>query len=324
MSENAVTAKGKQSPTAVNAWVDSMIIEDYQNYPDVPSPSAMILQCGHEAMAAVQSIFEKTPELWNYFNANSKLRRTTIDSVKRAAILGLSTTNKECYFATRYKGPEAVMEMNIYGDGYRKLLKLYGDNVDTVYPEWIICEGDEFIPPRYIGIEIQPPSWNPKYESEKCTHVVLPVKFKDGHVEYSIVGRNDIKKNIYASAKQKMMFIKNDTLKKQVFDALNACESVDDMLACEVARPYINAVYFDYPEEMIRRKMINKAIRKFKLVLNPVASRAFQQSEPEYANTQAEITENENATPLVIDGNTVDASTGEVVKEQEVVVESNE
>lgn len=310
----ANTTEAKQSVATWNGWVDSMVIADYSNYQSMPS--AEVLQCGHEAMEAVRGIFEKSPDLWNYFGQDGKLRRTTIDCVKRAAVLNLSVTNKECYFATRYKGSEAVMEMSIYGDGYRKLLMLYGDNVDMVYPEWIVCEGDEFTPPRYVGIEIQPPSWEPKYKSEKCMHVVLPVRFKDGRVEYSVVGRNDIKKSVYANVKQKLMFNKNEEFKKGVFNALNACETVDDMLACEVAKPYINSVYFDYPEEMIRRKMINKAVRKFKLKLTPIVSRAYQQSEPEYSSAMTDIAENENSTPLVIDGNAVEPNTGEVVAEQ--------
>ena len=304
---NAVaTAPPKQEVTR-NQMVDNMLIADYKNYDALPS--SVVLQCGHEAMEAVSNIFDKNLDAKKQFMQDTKLRRTTIEGIKRAAILNLSTANKECYFMTRGTGTYMVMEMNIYGDGYRKLLSTFGDGVAKLYPEWYVCEGDEFTPPAFSGIEIQPPKYTPRYKTKKCQYVVLPVKFTDGSVDYSIVERNDIMKNIFACVKQKLMYSKDEGLKQAIFDKLNACETVDDMLACPEAKPYINAVYFDYPEEMIRRKMLNKAIRKYKLNLTPIVNKAFVQSEPEYSNTMSEIAENENSTPLVVDGE------GEIIAE---------
>ena len=95
--------------------------------------------------------------------------------------------------------------------------------------------------------------------------------------------------------------------KKVIYDALRKCATLDEMLECEAAMPYMSGAWLDTPESMIIRKMCNNAVKKFPKEYDVLASRSFVQIDETYHATQEEIEEN---------ANTVDFA--------EVVVESGE
>lgn len=157
---------------------------------------------------------------------------------------------------------------------------LSGKNVKQVYPHWIVKEGDKYIPPKHKGLLVTEPEWEEKGLSSKAVRVVYPVMLTDGTVTYLSADRDSVKINLLAHVKQNMM---NATFgicadrykatekqkseikdkKNEVLNALRACKTVDEMLECEIAKPFISGAWLDTPESMIQRKMCNNAIRKY-------------------------------------------------------------
>ena len=229
--------------------------------------------------------------------------------------LNASAYPRECYFQLRNVNVggewQKVVEMGIEGAGYDSLLANYGKDVEQVYPYWVIKEGDTYIPPKHKGLETTPPEWEEKGLSDKAIKVVYPVKLTDGTVTYLSADRNSVKVNLLAHVKQNMM---NATFgicadrykatekqkeeikakKDEILNALRACATVDDMLDCEIARPFISGAWLDTPESMIQRKMCNNATRKFPKNYDPMARQAQIEMDEVYQQTQAEIIENAN------------------------------
>ena len=88
-------------------------------------------------------------------------------------------------------------------------------------------------------------------------------------------------------------------------EAVRKCETLEDMLNCEVARPYISAAWLDTPEQMFVRKMRNNAIKKFPKNLNSIASSSLLQMDDTYKTAHEEISENENSQPFEVEVNVV-------------------
>ena len=248
----------------------------------------------------------------------SKLDTSNLrDIIGRCAALKLNANAlpSEVYFQLRSKKVGTTwmqeVELGIQGAGYDSLLRNYGDGVDTVYPVWIIHEGDEFIYPRRKGIDIAPPEWEEKGLSQKVTKVVYLIKMVDGTMQYLIAERESVKTNLLAHIRNNLL---NETFgiaesrykatekqkkeidakKQEIYDALRKCETLDDMLACEEARPYISMAWLDSPESMITRKLQNNAIKKFPKNLNSMAKTSLLKMDETYKAAQAEIEENAN------------------------------
>lgn len=292
------------------------------------------------AMAAMGSIFQLVQNTdkaeMNDLNT-SNLR----EIVEQCASLKLNANAvpREVYFQLRSKQINGewkkVVEMGIEGDGNDALLRQFGNNVKMVHPVWIVKEGDEFTYPKRKGLNIEPPSWNEKGLSQKVVRVVYPVELTDGHVEYLIAERDSVKVNLIAHIRNNMM---NETFgivtgtkkdrygktvdrtrydatpeekqkikekKEEILEAVRKCETLEDMLNCEVARPFISAAWLDTPEAMFVRKMRNNAIKKFPKNLNSMASSSLLQMDDTYKSAQEEIAENENSQPFEVEGNVV-------------------
>ena len=82
--------------------------------------------------------------------------------------------------------------------------------------------------------------------------------------------------------------------KDEILNALRACATVDDMLACKIARPFISGAWLDTPESMIQRKMCNNATRKFPKNYDPMARQAQIEMDEVYQESQEEIANNAN------------------------------
>lgn len=334
--EKKEVAEKKEFSTALSEWTNSitgLVIRDFK-------------QCGVEfdeyskkcAMAAMGSIFQlvqNTDKAAMSDMNTSNLR----EIVEQCASLKLNANAvpREVYFQLRNKQINGewkkVVEMGIEGDGNDALLRQFGNDVKRVHPVWLVKEGDDFTYPKRKGLDVEPPSWEEKGLSQKVVRVVYPVELMNGNVEYLISERDSVKVNLIAHIRNNMM---NETFdickdrykatpeqkkkikqkKEEILDAVRKCETLEDMLNCEVARPFISAAWLDTPEAMFTRKMRNNAIKKFPKNLNSMASSSLLQMDDTYKNAQEEIRENENSEPFEVDES-------DVVAESEAVEVEN-
>lgn len=298
-------------------------------------------QCVVAAMSSIYQLVQSNKADMNQLN-NSTLRNVLgqVSSLR----LNANAMPRECYFTLRKRQNangqwEQVVELGIEGDGNDALLRQFGNEVDKVYPVWLVKEGDEFTYPKRKGIEVEPPTWNEKGLSQKVIRVVYPVKLKDGTIEYLIAERESVKTNLIAHIRNNMM---NETFgickdrykatteqkqqikekKAEIMEEVRKCETLEDMLNCEVARPYISAAWLDTPEQMFVRKMRNNAIKKFPKNLNSIASSSLLQMDDAYKAAHEEITENENSQPFEVEGNVVAESEAVEVETPEFAKES--
>lgn len=325
MSENAV-AKKQEFTTGLSQWsneITNLVTRDFTT-------------CGVEfdeyskkcAMSAVSSIYQlvKSTDGASMNNLDTSNLREVVANVASLK-LNSSAVPRECYFQLRTKkvgdNYVKVVEMGIEGDGNDAILRNFGEGVDRVYPVWLVKEGDDFTFPKFRGVDIEPPSWEQKGVSDKTIRVVYPVKLTDGTVQYLIAERDSVKVNLFAHVRNNLM---NETFgvcanrykatdaqkkeieqrKEEIYEALRACATVDEMLVCEKARPYISGAWLDTTESMIVRKMRNNAIKKFKKNFNPMAKQSFLQQDETYQQVQQDIEENANKEELVIDAETIE------------------
>ena len=281
-------------------------------------------KCAMDAMSAIYQLVQNNPKVDIGALDTSNLR----DIVKRCASLKLSAASvpREVYFTIRNKKIGDTkwakeIEMGIEGDGNDAMLRNFGVGVKEVYPVWLVCEGDDFTYPKRKGLAIEPPSWEPKGQSNKVVRVVYPIVMKDGKEDYLISERESVRVNLMAHVRNNLM---NETFgvcadaykakpeekeqirqrKEQIYDALRQCETVDDMLKCDIAKPYISPAWLDSGESMIIRKMRNNAIKKFPKSMNQIANSSYLAIDEVYKASQAEIAENENSQPFMIEGET--------------------
>lgn len=324
MAENEV-AKKQEFTTGLSQWTNTitgLVSRDFeQNGVQYDEYSK---QCAMNAMGAIFQLVQNTDKAdMNNLNT-SNLREV----VAQCASLKLNANAmpREVFFQLRSKqvGGQWVkmVEMGVEGDGNDALLRQFGNNVDTVYPVWLVKEGDDFTYPRRRGIEIEPAEWTPKGLSDKTVRVVYPVKLKDGTIDYLIAEREPVRTNLIAHIRNNLM---NETFgicenrykatdkqkaeikakKAEILSAIRECETLEDILNCEVAKPYISAAWLDTPEAMIVRKMRNNAIKKFPKNLNSMASSSLLQLDETYKASQEEIAQNENSQEFVVEDEAV-------------------
>lgn len=309
----------KEFTTALSQWsneITGLIARDYEacgvKFDDYSK------QCALEAMTAIFNLVKNSPKLKDMNSLDTSNLRGIVE---RCASLKLNANAypRECYFQLRNvkvgDGWQQIVEMGIEGAGYDSLLANYGKDVDRVYPYWVVKEGDTYIPPKHRGLEVTPPEWEEKGLSEHAVKVVYPVKLTDGTVTYLTAEREGVRVNLLAHVKQNMM---NETFgvctdrykatdkqlaeikekKEEVLNALRDCETVDDMLKCEIARKFISGAWLDTPESMIQRKMCNNATRKFPKNYDPMARQAQLEMDEVYQEVQEEIEQNANSVPF--------------------------
>lgn len=342
MAEKNEVAQKQEFTTGLSQWTNTitgLVSRDFeQNGVQYDEYSK---QCAMNAMGAIFQTVQNTDKVdMNNLNT-SNLREV----VAQCASLKLNANAmpREVFFQLRSKqvGGQWVkmVEMGVEGDGYDSMLRHFGDNIDTVYPVWLVKEGDDFTYPRRRGIDVEPAEWTPKGLSDKTVRVVYPIKLKDGSVDYLIAEREPVRTNLIAHIKNNML---NETFgicadrykatpkqkeeikakKAEILSAIRECETLEDILNCEVAKPYISAAWLDTPEAMIIRKMRNNATRKFPKNLNNMASNSLLQLDETYKASQEEIAENENSEEFVIeeenvvaDSDAVEVETPEFAKE---------
>ncbi len=328
------TQVAKRSTTAVSWWTNeltNMVSQDYEECGVLFDEYSK--KC---AMSAMTNIYQlvKTSGVDIKSIDTSNLR----EIVGQCASLKLNANAvpRECYFQLRKKkiGNNYVqtVEMGIEGDGNDAILRNFGENVDTVYPVWIVKEGDNFTYPKHRGIDVTPPEWEQVGNSEKTDKVVYPVKLTDGTIQYLISERQGVKVNLFAHVRNNLL---NETFgicesrykasekqlkeiqerKEIIFEALRKCNTVEEMLECAEARPYISAAWLDTPESMILRKMRNNAIKKFKKNYDAMAQRSMLQVDETYQQAKEEIAKNANTVEFETEEVVVDAVASDPVPE---------
>lgn len=256
--------------------------------------------------------------------------------------LNSNAVPRECYFQLRSKQDAngqwyKEVELGIEGDGNDAILRQFGVNVKKVHPIWLVHEGDIFSYPKHKGLETSPPEWEECGESQTVIRVVYPVEMTDDSVQYLIAEREGVKVNLFAHVRNNLM---NETFglvkggkktrydatdaekkaievkKQEIYAALRECKTLEEMLACEIAKPYISAAWLDTPESMIVRKMRNNAIKKYPKDFNAIASQSLLQMDETYQQVQEDIAENANSELFIVDEPEV-AETVEESKEAE-------
>ena len=293
-------------------------------------------QCVMASMSAIYSLVTSSKEaMENLQGSNLRQVIGQVASLK----LNANAVPRECYFQLRSKQDangqwHKEVELGIEGDGNDAILRQFGVGVKKVHPVWLVKEGDIFVYPKHKGMETTPPEWEEKGESQKVVRVVYPVEMTDGHVEYLIAERESVKTNLFAHVRNNLM---NETFgiitgknskgkdrtrhdatpeekkqieakKEEIYSALRECHTVEDMLNCEIAKPYISAAWLDTPESMIIRKMRNNAIKKYPKDFNAIASQSLMQMDEMYRQVQEEIAENANSEDFIVDSPAVEVT----------------
>ena len=314
---NEVAPK-KEFTTAISAWTTSITNLVTRDFNEVGVPlDEDNKRCAVHAMESIfHLVTESGTEMKNLNTSNLR------EVVEHCASLKLDAAAmpRECYFQLRRKKNgnnwTASVEMGIEGAGYEAMLRNYGVNVRTVYPTWVIKDGDTFVFPKRKGLKVEPPEWEPAGKSSKVIRVVVPIMLNDGTEQYLMSDRKDVVVNLFAHIRNNLM---NETFgicenrykatdkqkdeiagkKEEIYEKLRQCETVDEMLAVPEARPYISAAWLDSTEAMITRKLINNCVKKFPKSLNTIAHRSALEMNDEYKAAQEEIAENENAEDFI-------------------------
>lgn len=330
MAEKKEVAQKQEFTTGLSNWTNTitgLVSRDFEK--NGVQYDEYSKKCAMNAMGAIFQLVQNTDKA-DMNNLNTSNLREVVAQCASLK-LNANAVPREVYFQLRSKQVNGqwvkLVEMGIEGDGNDALLRNFGVNVDTVYPSWLVKEGDDFVYPKYKGLEIIPPEWNPKGLSEKTIRVVTPIKLKDGTVEYRIAEREAVKNNLLAHISNNMTnetfgFVtgknskgkdrtrydataeekaKISAKKEEIMSSVRECETLEDILKCEVARPYISAAWINTPESMIIRKMRNNAIKKFPKDLSSMASSSLLQLDETYKASQEEIAQNENSQEFTVE-----------------------
>ena len=237
--------------------------------------------------------------------------------------LNANAVPQECYFQVRNvniakKGQKAIwerqVEFGIMSDGNDAILARYGRDVKKVHQFWKVRSGDRFVYPKYNGLEMTAPQWEPTGQGE-VIRVVYPIVKTDNTVEYYIGERRDVIKNLFAHISNNLM---NETFgivenrfdanekqkgqiaakKKEIMDKAKSLNDLDKILDCEELDPYISPAWKDPQsrEEMIIRKMRNNVTKKIpKDFGSAIAAEQYNMMDDTYKEIHAEIEENANS-----------------------------
>ena len=294
-------------------------------------------QCVIAAMGSIYGLIHNQGLSPNDISAgNLQSTLTTIATLQ----LNANAVPRECYFQIRNVNTapknkpaqwEKQIEMGIEGDGNDALTAKFGRGVKTVFPYWLVRSNDKFSYGKRVGLNVEPPSWEPS-GSGKVVRVVYPIEYTNGRVEYWIGERADVLKNLYAHLSNNLMnetfgicndrYKATDEQKKQIAEKkreliakARELGDLDQILDDQELQPYISPAWTEPQsrESMIIRKMRNNAMKKVsKDFGNPVAAQAYQQlDDVVYQQVQQQIEQNANSedfeeAPDPADGHVVD------------------
>ena len=350
MSENK-TAKTestyKTQLTKVNETYLPMITNQLEN--NNIKLSEYSKSCVANAISTINTVLDTNGVTWGDASLDTNGITQILLSVA-ALQLNASANPRECYFQIRnvsVKGADGKavwkkkIEMGIEGDGFDSLVSRFGRDVKKVFPHWLVREDDDFKYPRYAGIEITPPEWQPK-GTGKVVRVVYPIQSTDGNVEYYISERADVKKNLIAHISNNMM---NETFgvcadrykatdeqkvkiaekKREVLDKAKELD-LDALLDNVEFDKFISPAWKEEQsrESMIIRKMRNNIVKKIPKdfgssfvdeIYNENSDETYKTYNAEYS-----VVDEEPLEPVALidaGGVKVDAETGEIKSQPE-------
>ena len=342
MSEETKVATYKTQLTKVNETYLPMITNQLEN--NNIKLSEYSKSCVANAISTINNVLDTNGITWGDASLDTNGITQILLSVA-ALQLNASANPRECYFQIRnvsVKGADGKtvwkkkIEMGIEGDGFDSLVSRFGRDVKKVFPHWLVREDDDFKYPRYAGIEITPPEWQPK-GSGKVVRVVYPIQSTDGSVEYYISERADVKKNLIAHISNNMM---NETFgvcadrykatdeqkqaiaekKREVLDKAKELD-LDALLDSAEFDKFISPAWKEEQsrESMIIRKMRNNITKKIPKdfgssfvdeIYNENSDETYKTYNAEYS-----VVEEEPLEPVALidaGGVKVDAETGEI------------
>ena len=341
------TKEFKTQLTKVNDIYLPMITNQLEN--NNINLSEYAKSCVANAISAINNVLDTNGVSWG----DEQLDKNGLTQILLSvATLQLNATAnpRECYFQIRnvsVKGSDGKqvwkkkVEMGIEGDGFDSLVSRFGRDVKKVYPHWLVKEDDDFKYPRYVGLELTPPEWQPK-GTGKVVRVVYPIQSKDGFINYYISERTDVKKNLIAHISNNLM---NETFgicvdrykateeqkvqiaeKKKELLAKAKEFDLDALLDSAEFDKYISPAWKEEQsrESMIIRKMRNNIVKKVpKDFSSSFEAEIYNENSDEtYRTYTAEYVEVEEQPlePVALlehNGVKVDAETGEVKSQPE-------
>lgn len=163
--------------------------------------------CVLMAISTINAVMEKAGIDWNdpQFDKNSL---TTILLNVATLQLNAAAQPREVYFQTRNikvgNAYRKQIEMGIEGDGNDALLRRFGAGVKKVHPFWAVREGDKFTFPKYSGLSVTAPEWEPTGEGD-VIRVVYPIEMDDGSIQFHITDRASVIPNLLAHISNNLM-----------------------------------------------------------------------------------------------------------------------
>lgn len=231
--------------------------------------------CGYNMLNAINTLLSK--EGLDHTKKDKVDQASINDAIKFAMVYQLNTDNKEVFVIirnTKLKDGSWIkkVECKPQYKGQLKIVSTFGRNVDKVYPEWIVLDTDDFTYPMMKGLEVVPPTWTKKGEEGKVARVVVPIKYKDGFIDFRIAERESVATNIKAQIKQSLMGA--DSAEAKRISALMKDMSLDELLADPNLAPYINETYKGISsEEMIITKLVINATKRVAIEYGSALSR---------------------------------------------------
>lgn len=280
-------------------------------------------------LLAVQGLELASPDVDSSTLTTALISVATLELNSKAA-------NREVYFLLRNKSVKTPdgkgtkwvkqIELNLEGDANDTLAAKYGRNVKTICPYWVVRENDDFKYPKMRGLEMSPPEWEAK-GTGKIVRVVYPVIMNDNTVNYHIAERSDVVNNLKAHIRNNLM---NETFgicadrykatdeqkaqieaKKKELAALLVGKDIEEIIATAELQPYISPAWLDSTEAMVLRKLRNSVCKKIPKDFgkNYFVQEVYEKSnDPIYVDAVNEIEENQNALPLGIEVDAVNAT----------------
>lgn len=307
--------------------------------------------CTVNAIAAINNVLDAQGITWHDTALDTSNMTQVLLSVASLQ-LNPTATPSEVYFQVRNvssKGPDGKqvwkkkIEMGIQADGFDSLLSRFGRNVKKVCPHWLVREDDEFKYPRYVGLDLTPPEWQPK-GTGKVVRVVYPIISTDNTIDYYIAEREDVKRNLIAHITNNMMnetfgvcadrYKATDAQKEEIAQKKKALLSKAKELDLEALLDSPEFDKFISPawkegqsrESMIVRKMRNNIVKKIpKDFASSLQTELFNENTDEaYKLHKAEMLEASNENLEDVDfvdveptTETVDKTTGEIKEQPE-------
>lgn len=288
-------------------------------------------KCVVNAISAINEMLTTAGTSWNDESLDQSNVAQTLLTVASLE-LNPSADPAECYFQIRNvkqkKKDESgkvievwkkKIEFGIQSDGNDALLARFGRNIKKVYPHWVVRENDVFEYPKFNGLEMSPPKWEPRYTG-KVVRVVYPILHNDNTLHFYIAEREDVKKNLIAHINNNMM---NETFgicqdrykatkeqleqiaeRKKAIKACLATLTLDEILDSEDYDAWISPSWKECfsREEMIIRKMRNNITKKIPKDFgsSAVQERFMEAVDEDYRKAKQDIIES-TATVLIED-----------------------